>query len=114
MIFQIIHIRKTLNDMNDVKNDPLIFIAKQIFAIFGTWIAIVVLAEIVILALLGIASFSTWFGNPSGIAQFFFWVFSIGFTIEIALFIMIWKRIMRFLKRTQSDVKESYIDVSAE
>ncbi len=106
--------KKTLNDIKDAKSDPLVFMAKQIFAIFGIWIAIIFIVEIVILALLGIGGFSTWFGGQSGVARFFFWVFAVGFTGEIVLLHMVKKRIMRFLKRTQTTVKETIIDVSAE
>lgn len=114
MIMQIIQMRKTLNEIQDAKRDPLVFMAKQVFAIFGAWIAIILIIEIVILALLGIGGFTTWFGNPSGIARFFFWIFAVGFTGEIILLSMVKRRIMRFLKRSQTTVKETIIDVSAE
>lgn len=114
MIFQIFRMRKTLNEIQDAKRDPLIFVAKQVFAIFGAWITVVLIAEIVILALLGIGGFTTWFGGQSGIARFFFWIFALGFTGEIVLLHMVKKRIMRFLKQTQNTVKETIIDVSAE
>jgi len=114
MIFQIFRMKKTLNEIQDAKRDPLVFMAKQVFAIFGAWITIILIIEIVILILLGIGGFSTWFGRSSGIARFFFWIFTIGFTGEIILLHMVKRRIMRFLKRTQSRVTETIIDVSAE
>ena len=106
--------KKTLNEIQDAKQDPLVFMAKQVFAIFGAWIAIIIIIEIVILILLGIGGFSTWFGGPSGIARFFFWIFMIGFTGEIVLLHMIKRRIIKFLKHATTSVKETIIDVSAE
>ncbi len=106
--------KKTLNDIKDVKNDPLIFIAKQVFAILGIWIALILIAEVIILVLLGTAGFSAWFGNPSGIARFFFWVFLVGFTGEIILLIKIKQRIASYLRKAQGRVKEVVVDVISE
>lgn len=114
MIIQIIRMKKTLHDIKDAQSDPLIFIAKQVFAILGVWIALILIAEVIILVLLGITGFSTGFGNPSGIARFFFWVFLVGFTGEIVLLIKIKQRIASYLRTAQGRAKEVIIDVVGE
>jgi hypothetical protein len=106
--------RQTLNDIQDAKSDPLIFVAKQVFAILGVWIALILIIEVIILILLGIAGFSTWFGNPSGIARFFFWVFLVGFTGEIVLLVKIKQRIASYLRKAQGRAKEVIVDVIGE
>ena len=104
--------RQTLGDIADVKNDPLIFIAKQLFSFLGAWIIIILIFEIVVLVLLGIAGFSSWFGRPLGIARFFFWVFMVGFTGEIIVLVWLQHRIVSFLKTHQSRFKAAIVDVS--
>jgi len=103
--------RKTLNDIKDVKNDPLIFIAKQLLGLLGAWIIIVILVEVIILVLLGLGGFSHVFGGMSGIARFFFWIFSVAFVGELFFLGIIWRAIVRVLKRQQENLKKQFIDI---
>lgn len=114
MILQIFQLRKTLNDVKDAHKDPLIFIAKQLLGLLGIWILVIIVVEVIVLVLLGLGGFSQVFGGTSGVARFFFWIFSVAFVIEMMILVAIWRRILKVLKRQQTVLRNQIVDIKVD